>query len=142
MVERQRTARSGEVAAAIGMSAASVQAYARSGRLPFRLTPGRQYRFNLDEVREILAPPAVTPVDGLPDVFTATDPLVKALSGYRPSPFSDTVVRRLRLGAQRPEAALRGHRETARNAGARDWPTWPSVQAIQGRSPCCAAADS
>jgi excisionase family DNA binding protein len=54
-----RNARSGEVAVALGMSAASVQAYARDGRIPFRLTPGRQYRFDVEEVLSLLAPPAI-----------------------------------------------------------------------------------
>lgn len=119
MANRERTARSGEIAAAFGVSPATIQAYARTGRLPHSTTPGGQYRFNLDEVREILTPPVMEQVEDLPDIFTATDPLVDALSGYRPSPFTDTAMRRLRIHGHRPEAPPQ-RRQVARGAGGRE----------------------
>lgn len=113
----ERNARSSEVAAAIGVSAASIQAYARNGKIPCRKTPGRQYRFNLDEVREILAPAVVTPTDGLQDIFTATGPLADALSAYRPSPFSETATHRLALRAHRAESGPAESHEVRQEAG-------------------------
>ena len=118
MAERKRTARSGEIAAALGVSPATIQAYARNGRIPRDTTPGGQYRFNLDEVREVLAPPQLEPVEDLPSIFTATGPLVDALSGYRETPFTETVLRRLRIRGQRPEAPPQ-RRPVTRKAGAK-----------------------
>jgi Helix-turn-helix domain len=105
--ETQRNLRSSQVATEVGLSAASVQAYARNGRIPYRLTPGRQYRFNLEEVRELLAPEALTQTDGLPDVFTASEPLVDSLSGYRPDPVSGAALGRMRIRAARAETSHR-----------------------------------
>ncbi|TFV90110.1 helix-turn-helix domain-containing protein [Blastococcus sp. CT_GayMR20] len=113
----ERNARSSEVATSVGLSAASIQAYARNGKIPYRRTPGRQYRFNIDEVREILAPVAVTPTDSLQDPFTATTPLVDALSGFRPSPFSESAMHRLALRAHRAEAGPAESREVRQEAG-------------------------
>lgn len=45
-----RTLTSGQVAPAIGLKAATVQWYARQGRIPHDITPGGHYRFNLAEV--------------------------------------------------------------------------------------------
>ena len=118
MAQRSRTARSGEIAAALGVSAATIQSYARNGRIPHSTTPGGQYRFNLDEVREVLAPPLLEPVDDLPSIFTATGPLVDALSGYRDTPFTETALRRLRIHGQRPEGPPR-HQPVTRKAGAK-----------------------
>jgi hypothetical protein len=101
MSEIDRDLRSSQVATAVGLSAASIQAYARKGLIPYRLTPGRQYRFNLAEVRQLLAPEALTPADGLPDVFTADAPVVDALSGYRPDPVGAAAISRLRVRAVR-----------------------------------------
>jgi Helix-turn-helix domain len=108
--QTQRNLRSSQVAAEVGLSAASIQAYARNGRIPYRLTPGRQYRFNLEEVRDLLAPEALTPTDGLPDIFTADGPLVDALSGYRPDPVSAAALSRLRTRAVRTETTRRPKR--------------------------------
>ena len=119
MVKSKRSLRSGEVAEVFGVSPATIQAYARTGRLPYDTTPGGQYRFNLDEVREILAPPVLEPVEDLADVFTATGPMVDALSGYRTSPFTETALRRLRVHGHRPEAPPQ-RRPMTRKAGARE----------------------
>ncbi|MHB1472560.1 MAG: helix-turn-helix domain-containing protein [Dermatophilaceae bacterium] len=107
MSEIDRNLRSSQVADAVGLSAASIQAYARKGRIPYRITPGRQYRFNLEEVRQLLAPEALTPTDDLADVFTAGGPIVDALSGYRPDPVGTAALRRLRARAVRTETAQR-----------------------------------
>lgn len=56
----------GEVASALGLRPATVQMYARNGRIPFDTTPGGHRRFDVDEVRAALdlrqgasvAPPA------------------------------------------------------------------------------------
>ena len=50
---------SGQVAAALAadavpLSAATIQRYARSGRIPARQTPGGRYRYDLAEVRAAL----------------------------------------------------------------------------------------
>lgn len=118
MIERRRTARSGEIAAALGLSPATIQSYARNGRVPHDMTPGGQYRFNLDEVREILRPSVLEPVEDLPSIFTAAGPLVDTLSGYRGTPFTETAMRRLRIHGQRPEAPPR-RQPVTRKAGAK-----------------------
>lgn len=43
-----------EVASALGLRPATVQRYAREGRIPFDETPGGHRRFDLDEVRDAL----------------------------------------------------------------------------------------
>jgi excisionase family DNA binding protein len=115
MAEQQRKARTSEIAAAFGLSAATIQAYARAGRIPHDTTPGGQYRFNLDEVREVLRPPVLHSVENLPSIFAATGPLVDALSGYRASPLSDTAMRRLRSSGHRPEAPPGRERVTGKS---------------------------
>lgn len=110
MNETQRNLRSSQVAAAVGLSASSIQAYARTGRIPYRLTPGRQYRFNLEEVRELLAPEALAPAGDLLDIFTADSPLVDALSGYRPDPVGAVALSRLRTRAVRTETSRKPRR--------------------------------
>jgi len=67
-----RTATTAEVAAALGLRPATVQGYARNGRIPFDTTPGGHRRFDVDEVRAVLdlrrstpaAPPAAMAIDG------------------------------------------------------------------------------
>ncbi len=49
-----RTATTAEVAAALGLRPATVQGYARNGRIPFDTTPGGHRRFDVDEVRAVL----------------------------------------------------------------------------------------
>ena len=49
-----RKATTSQVARALGVKPATVQAYARSGRIPFDVTPGGHRRFDLDEVRTAL----------------------------------------------------------------------------------------
>jgi excisionase family DNA binding protein len=44
-----------EVAEALGLSPATVQQYARNGRIPFDATPGGHRRFDIEEVRAALA---------------------------------------------------------------------------------------
>lgn len=45
-----RKASSKDVAAALGVEPTTVQRYAREGRIPFDVTPGRHRRFDVDEV--------------------------------------------------------------------------------------------
>lgn len=97
MAGHNRNLRSGEVATALGLAPSTVQSYARRGKIPYRLTPGRQYRFNLDEVRAILMPPAVEVVADLPDVFATTAPLVDSLSGFRNVSPSSQAMRAARI---------------------------------------------
>lgn len=49
-----RDAPSSQVAASLGISPATVQRYAREGRVPFATTPGGHRRFDIDEVRAAL----------------------------------------------------------------------------------------
>ncbi|QMU75973.1 hypothetical protein GXW83_09720 [Streptacidiphilus sp. PB12-B1b] len=50
----ERKASSSQLAAALGLRPATVQTYARNGRIPFDTTPGGHRRFNIDEVRAAL----------------------------------------------------------------------------------------
>ncbi len=133
VVKMARDARTSEVAAAVGVSPASIQAYARAGRIPFRLTPGRQYRFNVSEVRQILAPEPVELSTTLGDVFSTTVPLVDALSGYRADPIDAASERQLRVrgvySAGRKSA--KAHLEDAGRV---------ELGAVLSRSGCSAAA--
>jgi len=49
-----RAASTADVAAALGLRPATVQMYARNGRIPFDTTPGGHRRFDVDEVRAAL----------------------------------------------------------------------------------------
>ncbi len=51
----EREARTSEVAAQLGLASATVQKYAREGRVPFDTTPGGHRRFNVEEVRAVLS---------------------------------------------------------------------------------------
>lgn len=53
-----RDASSKVVAAALGVKPTTIQRYAREARIPFDETPGGHRRFNVEEVRAMLAPPA------------------------------------------------------------------------------------
>lgn len=52
---KRRMAATSEVAAELGLAPATVQKYAREGRIPFDITPGGHRRFNIEEVRAVLA---------------------------------------------------------------------------------------
>lgn len=104
-MSENRTARSGAVAQALGMSAASVQAYARAGRIPFRLTPGGHYRFDVTEVVEVLSPAALDVRDDLVDLDRTPAVVVDDLSGYRLDPITTEAESRLRT---------RGHHQVRR----------------------------
>ena len=56
--DRRRSTTS-EVAAAFRLRPATVQLYARQGRIPFGMTPGGHRRFDIDEVGEALGKAAV-----------------------------------------------------------------------------------
>jgi len=58
----KRAASSSEVAAALGLSAATVQRYAREGRIRHSTTPGGHRRFDVDEVRSDLGMASITSV--------------------------------------------------------------------------------
>ena len=92
-----RNARSSQVAAALGLSAASVQAYARAGRIPFRLTPGGQYRFSVEEVVSLLARPVIEVRHDLVDLRTSSSRvIVDGQSAYREPSFDEVTTSRLR----------------------------------------------
>jgi GTP:adenosylcobinamide-phosphate guanylyltransferase len=106
----ERNARSGEVARAIGLSAASVQAYARDKKIPHRTTPGGQYRYNIEEVVSVLGPPAIEVREDLVDLDTATSRVIMgALSAYRGDQADEVTLSRLRS---------RGHRQHRASAPA------------------------
>lgn len=56
-----RTATISQLAAALGFKTATVQAWARKGRVPFDTTLGGHYRFDIDEVRAVLDKPRADP---------------------------------------------------------------------------------
>lgn len=71
----KRDLRTSAIADALGVDAQTIRYHARKGRLPFDLTPGRQRRFNLAEVRAALArdeEPADTSLDFGLDLETPT----------------------------------------------------------------------
>lgn len=72
-------ASSSEVAAALGVSPASVQRYAREGRIPFTTTPGGHRRFDIEQVRVALQPRTRTP-HALSPLGTATAVVLTALA--------------------------------------------------------------
>lgn len=100
----ERNARIGAVAAAVGMSVASIQAYARGGRIPSRKTPGRQYRFNIDEVRQLLTPDPLLTKRSFVDLFSSNgQPAVSELSAFRQDPIDANADRRQRMRSVRPD---------------------------------------
>ncbi len=54
LTRMERTSTSADVALTLGLSPASIQRYARDGRIPFVMTAGGHRRFNIDEVRRSL----------------------------------------------------------------------------------------
>lgn len=115
----ERNQRTGDIAKALGLSAASVQAYARTGRIPYRKTPGEQYRFNLDEVREVLGVADIRPRHGLVSVFSAdTTVVVGALSAYRDDPMGPAALRRARIRGAAPRRLAASPSATADAGGA------------------------
>ena len=56
MTRGRRTASSREVADVLGVSTATVQLYARAGKIPFSVTPGGHRRFEVAEVQAALIP--------------------------------------------------------------------------------------
>ncbi len=103
-----RNARSSQVADALGVSAASVQAYARAGRIPFRLTPGGQYRFSVEEIVSLLARPVIEVRRDLVDLRTSSNRvIVDDLSAYRDPSFDEATASRLRARGlhERPRPA-------------------------------------
>ena len=56
----ERSVTSKIVGAALNVSPATIQAYARNGRIPFSVTPGGHRRFDVAEVQAALEPKATT----------------------------------------------------------------------------------
>ena len=99
----ERNQRTGDIARSLGLSSASIQAYAREGRIPYRKTPGDQYRFDLQEVREVLGLADREARDDLVSVFsTDAKVVVDALSAYRADPDDVGSLRRARIRAVHP----------------------------------------
>ncbi len=99
----ERNQRTGDIARSLGLSSASIQAYARDGRIPYRKTPGDQYRFDLQEVREVLGLAGIEAHDDLVSVFsTDAKVVVDALSAYRNDPSDAASLRRARIRAVHP----------------------------------------
>ena len=97
---------SGQLATALAptgvtVSAATIQRYAREGRIPSRLTLGGRYRYNLAEVQQALATP--TAVGSL-----SRPRLTGGLGTGAPTTFSD---------AARLEAELRAHHSETHEVG-------------------------
>lgn len=55
LMDVNRVHATAEVASALGLQPATVQMYARKGRIPFDATPGGHRRFDIEEVRAALA---------------------------------------------------------------------------------------
>ncbi len=71
-MELHRTLKAAQVSVALGVSADSVGRYARAGQIPFAATPGGHRLFNLDEVRQALAPSGRTATREVFDVPEST----------------------------------------------------------------------
>jgi excisionase family DNA binding protein len=82
----ERVATSAEVASALGLSASTVQLYARQGRIPFATTPGGHRRYSVSEVQLVLSP---SPTGDTDDAVTMSlSPLPTGLSEGHPAPRS------------------------------------------------------
>lgn len=81
----ERVATSAEVASALGLSASTVQLYARQGRIPFATTPGGHRRYSVSEVQLALAAPADDADDSVTMLLT---PLAGGIGAGRPGPTS------------------------------------------------------
>jgi hypothetical protein len=97
-----RTATSAEVAVTLHLSAATIQLYARSGRIPFDATPGGHRRYDIGEVQQALLGTAA-------DVETELDrsrPLGLGRGVDAPASANAALLRDLR--SARPEARPAG----------------------------------
>jgi DNA-binding transcriptional MerR regulator len=94
---RERTERTGATAKALGLSSATVQSYARRGLIPCSQTPGGQYRFNSDEVMEVLGRRPIQEQE-FPSIFgVGAAVLVDELSAYRQDPVTSEAESRMRM---------------------------------------------
>ncbi|MEN8671779.1 helix-turn-helix domain-containing protein [Nocardioides sp.] len=94
---KDRTERTGVTAKALGVSPATVQSYARRGLIPCSQTPGGQYRFNTDEVMEVLGRHPIQEQEFASVFEGGSAVLVDELSAYRPDPVTEAVESRLRV---------------------------------------------
>lgn len=85
VIVTERVATSAEVASALGLSASTVQLYARQRRIPFSTTPGGHRRYSVSEVQLALAP---SPDDADDSVTMLLTPLTGGLGAGRPGPAS------------------------------------------------------
>lgn len=83
----ERVATSAEIAAALGLSASTVQLYARQGRIPFATTPGGHRRYSVSEVQLALASATYADIDDDAVALSFT-PLASGLGVGRPGPAS------------------------------------------------------
>jgi len=94
-----RTATTAEVAEVLHLSPATVQLYAREGRIPFDRTPGGHRRYNIAEVQLALAP-----ADDVEDVTIELGrPRARGLGRGVPAPTSANAALLRGLRAARPE---------------------------------------
>lgn len=104
-----RNASTSEVAAALGISSATVQRYAREGRIPFSETPGGHRRFDVGEVRRVLGGDrgaiGATRERAQAVVLTALDVEFGAVIAH----LSDVGVRRLPNGTRYHSGHFAGH---------------------------------
>ena len=94
---KNRTATTKDVAAALGVSTASVTEYARVGRIPCDLTPGGHRRYDVAEVQMVLQPVETD------DVQLEVTPIAGEIGNGVEAPTSEHAQRLLALRASAPE---------------------------------------
>lgn len=93
----ERTERTGATAKMLGLSPATVQSYARRGKIPCSQTPGGQYRFNSSEVMEVLGRRPIEEHEFTSIFGPGPAVVVDQLSAYRPDPVTAEVESRMRM---------------------------------------------
>ena len=104
-----RNDRTGAVAKALGVSNATVQAYARQGRIPCRSTPGNQYRFNIGEVLDVLDRAPLLVREGLGDLLGERLVFADSTTAFRADTMTPDAQRHLRIRGVRPSSPGEAH---------------------------------
>jgi hypothetical protein len=86
----ERVATSADVASALGLSASTVQLYARQERIPFTTTPGGHRRYSVSEVQLALSAATDGQADSTDDYIVALslNPLTGGLGAGQGAPIS------------------------------------------------------
>lgn len=105
------------MAAEVGLSAATIQAYAREGRIPRSVTPGGQYRYDIDEVKDVLFPQILAVSTRLVDLSSATAPVVDELTAHRVNEPSVFAKRAARIRGHQAAQSAKESKEVSASAG-------------------------